>query len=487
VKVNPISGCDECGNCEPICAPPCANTATAPQCPNGFVRENNCPICQCNPCPDISQCAQTLQCTNGYAVDSTTGCKKCECAKPTCPDLSACTPCTNGFSIDPATGCTTCKCNTCAKPNCTNTTPCRNGVYLDKTTLCPTCECLPGCQNFCPNGYDFADATSTGSAICKCICPANLYCNTDCGLEGHKIDAYGCKLCECNPTFNNCSKVACDLYCELGYVLDANKCPTCKCLEKPTVCPAYACAVNCLYGTLKDATGCPSCNCNPCSTEILCSRACLYGFAKSATGCQSCTCNDAPVCPTGANVDTTTCPLDCVKGLQIDNGCTYCKCSAVEPCKCEPAPADYKPLLCADGVTFIKYTDVCERDATGKCSLALTKCPIGIEITLSKGLTNDEILAIKTKLGITNDDDFVVTKETNVDGGVTYTMWVQKDGIPASVTANDVKTTAENEAKASDPNAIALVISDGSTMAPNSFGHFLAPIFGLLSVVVLFF
>jgi len=267
--------------------------------------------------------------------------------------------------------------------------------------------------------------------------------------------------------------------------LDDNKCPTCKCITKPTVCPAIACAT-CLYGNTLDSVGCPTCNCNPCSTSEICSRACLYGFAKSAFGCQTCTCNDAPVCPTTANTDPSTCPLDCTKGLTLDSGCTYCKCATTEVCKCDPIPTDYKPIPCDDRVSYIKYTGVCARNEKGICENIFTRCPIGITVTVKTELTNEELTAIKTSLGVTNDNDYTVAKN-NTSGGVTYTIWVQKDGIPSTFTPEKVQSTADAKAKEFDPNAVTQLISEGAAMTP-SFGHILAPFIGLLlSVVILFF
>jgi len=197
---------------------------------------------------------------------------------------------------------------------------------------------------------------------------------------------------------------------------------------------------------------------------------------KGDTGCPICDCNPDPVCQTLSSLVKTECPLDCEKGLITNTGCTECKCNPVEPCKCGPQPTD-RPVLCPDGVTFQKNTGICN----DKCEWVLSRCPIGISVTLSKPLTEDEIMAIKAKIGITNADDVTFTKVDNNDGTVTYTMWVKKEGIPAGKSADDVNNDVSSESKKSDPNAASYVLSDGTPMT--SFGFVLAPLFGLLSIV----
>jgi len=199
---------------------------------------------------------------------------------------------------------------------------------------------------------------------------------------------------------------------------------------------------------------------------------------------QKCYCNDAPVCPTDATTNVAACPLNCVNGLYKENGCTYCKCAPVTPCQCEVKPTD-PPRICEDGVTYQKYTDVCGRDDANKCSYVLTKCPIGIVVTVKADLSADAVTAIKATLGVTNDADLTITKKVNTDGTVSYTLWINKDGIPADKSAEDANKDALAAVKPYDDTAASYVLSDGTPS--KNFGSIVAPVVGLLSLVVLFF
>jgi len=303
--------------------------------------------------------------------------------------------------------------------------------------------------------------------------------------NGFTLDDYGCPTCTCNPS-SICTKILCNLACP-AYVTDSNGCPTCTCVQKPPVCPELACLATCAYGTalstVANTLGCPTCNCNPCP-GVLCSRYCQYGYAKSTTGCQTCDCNTAPVCPMDNTAVATACPLNCTKGLAVSSGCTQCQCNAVIPCTCGAMPTD-PPQLCPDGVSYQKYTSVCQiNSTTNVCNYFKTLCPIGISVTVSTALTSDQLSAIGTAVGVTNSADITISKVSNANGSVTYTIWVQKDGIPPSSNANTVNNAVETQAKQSDPNASSYVLSDGT---PMSFGNILAPVVGLLSVVFLLF
>jgi hypothetical protein len=275
----------------------------------------------------------------------------------------------------------------------------------------------------------------------------------------------------------------CDLYCEKGYDLDANGCPTCKCIDD-TICPALACLfdVPCRYGTQKDARGCPSCQCEPCPL-VLCARYCEFGYRNDPnTGCSTCECNEKPNCLYTAS--DIFCPLKCANGFVEENGCPTCRCNDEKPCECGPTPTD-PPILCPDRATYQKYLDICARTVDNKCYYLLTRCPIGISVTTTKPLSEDDITAIRLKLGATNTDDITYEKKQNADGTYTYTVWVNRDGIPEGKTVDDVNNDVGSKARESDPNAVSFVLSDGTPQ--KGFGHIVLPCFlGLLSLIFLF-
>jgi len=291
-----------------------------------------------------------------------------------------------------------------------------------------------------------------------------------------------------SPTYTNCTKVACTLNCVYGYASDANGCPTCNCIKPPPICPAYACAVKCVYGQMADpTTGCPTCNCNQCPA-VQCARYCEFGFETDPnTGCPTCTCNTGPNCPPVAtnangvalNSSAIACPLNCQYGTVANNGCQTCQCNTAPPCTCDPVKTTAS-VLCPDGVTYQKTTNVCA-NVNNVCSWVVTVCPIGISLTLSSGITlsNTAITAIENSIGITNTADVSITQKTNSDGTTTYIFWVQKDGLPPNTTSSQVNSAVSTQAKQSDPNAQSYIISNSPN--PSSFAFIAVPSFlGLL-------
>jgi len=393
-----------------------------------------------------------------------------------CPNLT----CNNGYKVD-SRGCKICECKECPLLTCP-AIYCPNGVKYENG--CPTCQCRP-CQNFCPDGYTNTNGAPS-TVDCKCHCK-ELVCQTNCTNNAYVYNQYGCKTCECKPDISVCPKIACNLFCEHGYKVDDKNCPTCECVVKPPVCPLVLCAFNCVYGFVVDRFGCQTCDCKPCP-EVMCARFCPFGFKKGNNGCPYCDCNPAPVCPTTSNTGVVNsvaeCPLNCEKGLVTDSGCTYCKCNPVEPCTCGPVPTD-KPLICPDNVNYQKYTNVCARDpATNKCYYILTRCPIGISLTVAKELTEADFDAIKAKIGVTNSADVTYTKTTNANGSVTYTIWVDKESLPKDRSATDVNNDVDESAKNIDSGAHSYVLSDGT---PNTdFANIVAPILGLIALVLFF-
>jgi hypothetical protein len=394
--------------------------------------------------------------------------------------------CEFGLATDDK-GCPTCGCKICSKPLCL--IACPNGYYSGPDG-CPTCNCLPDCTNICPYGHDFSTSTSAtadaaagvafAGTSCRCQCPQVL-CFAACP-NGYVYDKYGCQTCECVPKYDKCPEVMCALYCEKGYVLDANGCPTCKCIDV-TICPAVACLfdITCLYGTQIDERGCPTCKCEPCPA-VKCARYCEYGYRNDPkTGCPTCECNEKLICPYTAQ--DVFCPLKCANGFVSVNGCPTCGCNDQKPCECGPTPID-SAILCPDRITYQKYLDICARTDDNKCYYVQTKCPIGISVTTTKPLTEDDLIAIRIKLGATNAGDVTWEKQTNSDGTFTYTVWVKKEGIPEGRTADDVNNDVGTKARESDPNAASYVLSDGT---PQGFGHIVLPCFlGLLSLIFLF-
>ena len=149
----------------------------------------------------------------------------------------------------------------------------------------------------CPEGYRPEEPLQDDdglyvSSSCKClplcptipdICPQ--------GCEKQMKD--GCPYCQCLVESPTCPKVACLMYCPLGYENDVNGCPTCKC---KSICPTIACDLICPNGYQLDSSGCPICKCNPYVSECLdvskCELLCPYGFEKDEDGCCSCSYNN---------------------------------------------------------------------------------------------------------------------------------------------------------------------------------------------------
>jgi len=76
-------------------------------------------------------------------------------------------------------------------------------------------------------------------------------------------------------------------------------------------------------------------------------------------------------------------------------------------------------------------------------------------------------------------------KKVNTDGTVTYTMWVSKEGIVEGKSADDVNSDVSSKAQESDPNAHSYVLSE-QTATGNGFFHIVAPILGLVSLILFF-
>jgi len=228
--------------------------------------------------------------------------------------------------------------------------------------------------------------------------------------------------------------------------------------------------------------------CEPCPA-VKCALFCKYGFARDPkTGCPDCTCNPAPTCPVATtNADITAiCPLDCANtGFYYDKeGCPHCTCNVVKPCECGPFPTNDKPLLCADGKSYSKLTDVCARSATNVCSYVRTKCPYIFEVIVKAGsppLTENDIAKIKASIGV-SDANVEITKSTQSNGDIKYTIFVQKDSLPEGKTATDVNTEIDTTVKTSNSGAASFIVSDGSVTP--SFAMNLVPMVGLFLAVL---
>ncbi|CAD5114777.1 DgyrCDS3821 [Dimorphilus gyrociliatus] len=185
------------------------------ECPQGqerMVDHFGCTVCDCTPsdvCEDVTcsigkECiVQKLDCKQ-----NDTNCQswktKCVCIQQDCHKF-----CENGFKKNPLTGCDTCECNddlpTCEDIKCPTGKTCvvsptctGSGCPLPKPVcvICPKLELCPQCNL----GFR-RDIDDNGCKTCKCIPDCGeLFCDINCGPEGHEQDASGCPTCKCNPT-----------------------------------------------------------------------------------------------------------------------------------------------------------------------------------------------------------------------------------------------------------------------------------------------
>lgn len=254
-------------------------------------------------------------------------------------------------------------------------------------------------------------------------------------------------------------------FCLYGYKTDDKNCPICQCADKP-ICPSVLCHpdIKCAYGLYVDEkTGCGTCTCNACPL-LTCSKICAYGMALDSTGCPYCACKNAAVCDASlgeVSIDSSNdpiCTLKCAK-YAVKNGCKVCSCA--EPCTCGTAKSD--PIKCGDG----SISDYIPCDSTtNSCLQVRRECPIGIILTITSGtFTVADLDNFKQTLRI-EDKDVSVTESTTTKGE--YTIWVQKDSIPADQKDVDIAAAVQTSVKTSGKDGFANVI--GSQTPKNSFG-----------------
>jgi hypothetical protein len=149
------------------------------RCPNGFIMENNCPVCACVP------------------------------LNPNCPAIDCPTPCPRGQqNIMGADNCITCECEPSQRGARTPRSP-RRRQSSRESVECPTNSCLKEC----PNGFA---KDRFGCEVCVCATAKHWRRRT--------TDAATAAQC---PT-----QVACAMYCPHGFVKGPDGCDKCECAEE---------------------------------------------------------------------------------------------------------------------------------------------------------------------------------------------------------------------------------------------------------------
>jgi hypothetical protein len=149
---------------------------------------------------------------------------------------------------------------------------CEYGYVYDRNG-CQTCECQPPPHGGCCEGLGERECHSTPGCVAEYVSTCSEWCDPDgqcwiCDATGACYPREEAHTCQCEEVFagchagNVCPAIACDIWCEWGYVVDQNGCETCECLPPREECPPV-CDIACEFGNVIDERGCELCECNP--------------------------------------------------------------------------------------------------------------------------------------------------------------------------------------------------------------------------------
>ncbi len=261
-------------------------------------------------------------------------------------------------------------------------------------------DCEPvACRLFCDDGFKVGE---DGCEICECnepdpescACPAveEPVCGEDGETYGNSCEAecVNVDIAYEGRCRNECTPVACDLFCEFGFQTGEDGCEVCECNEGPDPCSCDdvyepVCGENGqTYGNSceSECQGVGIAHEGECRGEcapVLCDLFCEFGFRVDEDGCEVCECNPEPeicscldvyepVCGVDGETYGNGCEAECVQvEIAYDGECEMRECDSNADCEdgwscfpechtCEP-PCDvdcfqYDPVCGEDGQTY---------------------------------------------------------------------------------------------------------------------------------------
>jgi hypothetical protein len=220
-------------------------------------------------------------CNAGDTRDADDGCNTCTCDADgnwACTEIGCEQPCGEGeLSVDGE---------------------CRTGCYGEqecgddeRCNAAEVCYGPPGAD-----GADVAPAVCYGYCVPDepVDCPA-IGCAIACE-HGFVQDENGCDTCECAPP-PACEPVLCEIACEFGFQQDEDGCDICACAPPPMCEPVETCDIDCEgAGIYIDENGCEFCGCGPICEPVACDLYCEHGYVQDENGCEMCACAEPPLC-----------------------------------------------------------------------------------------------------------------------------------------------------------------------------------------------
>jgi len=207
--------CVKCGeNCNVCDSKGCLSYG----CAAGFYRDSKSVCVKCDANCKLCKATGCSQCSDGFAVDSTTkSCKKCSDNCLLC-SVKVCLKCAKNFNISSTGGCFKCPAN------------------------CLRCN-QKGCLNgFCDKGFGIDGKGGCVKCVANCPSCANNLCSS-CNI-GFSLSAQKDACVACSDNCLNCDSKGCRA-CKEGFYLSSGKCLACS--ANCSTCVSNKCS-KCLSG-----------------------------------------------------------------------------------------------------------------------------------------------------------------------------------------------------------------------------------------------